>query len=212
MPIAEVTAVGIDVSFGDRRVLHSISGTFTGGRLTAVMGPSGSGKSTLLGVLAGLITPDRGTVDVRIFDGQPLSLAWILQSAPVLARRSALDNVALGPLSRGESTSAAHGCALAAMRRLGVEAFADTPVYRMSGGERQRIVVARAIATQAHIVLADEPTAALDAGNRSLVCDALVAAAQAGSAVVVATHDQAVAARCDDILDLALHALALDAP
>lgn len=197
-----VAAVGIEVSFGDRRVLTGVGHTFHGGRLTAVTGPSGSGKSTLLAVLAGLLAPQRGQVQISVGASAQVQVAWILQSTPVLPRRTGLDNVAVGPLSRGLTHSQARAVAARAMDRLGILGLAPAPAYRLSGGERQRIVVARAMATSAHLVLADEPTASLDAHNRTLVCDALAAAARSGCAVVVATHDNAVAGRCDETLQL----------
>lgn len=191
-------------AFPRRDVLHDISTAITAPCLTAVTGPSGSGKSTLLGILAGLIEPSSGSRRVLLGSGESeLRIAWILQSAPILARRTALDNVAIGPLSFGLSRNAAQVSARAAMDLLGIGAFAQTPAYRLSGGERQRLVVARAVATDAHLVLADEPTSSLDPANREVVCESLLAAYEAGCAVVVATHDPIVAGYCLETLDLA---------
>lgn len=194
----------VEKSFGNRNVFTGLSMAITAPCLTAVIGPSGSGKSTLLGILAGLIEPTSGTRTVTLADEEPtMRTAWMLQSAPILTRRSVLDNVVLGPLSIGRGRAQAENDARSAMARLGIEALAQTPAYRVSGGERQRIVVARALATDAQLVLADEPTASLDPANRAAVCEALVEAHSAGCAVVVATHDLVVAANCIDTVDLA---------
>lgn len=193
---------GVTVRFDSRVVLDQLSCAFGAGQMTAVMGPSGSGKSTLLAVLAGLLAPSSGRVIAETPENGNMDVAWIFQSSPVLTRRSALDNVALGPLSRGVPRSEAVSRAMSAMESLGITSYAATPAYRMSGGERQRIVVARAIATRAFMILADEPTASLDASNRSSVCEALLTAAQSGSAVILATHDTVVSSLCHQVVDL----------
>lgn len=184
----------VSVALGGRRVLTNTNLVVEAGAMTAVMGPSGSGKSTLLTVLAGLLLPTTGE---RLLVRADLTFAWIFQNSPVLARRTARDNVALGPLSAGRSITEARNLADMAMTRLAVGQLADQVAYRLSGGEKQRLAVARCVATRVDVILADEPTASLDASNRRLVCDSLRAAASTGSAVIVATHDEAVAQSCD---------------
>ncbi|KQQ10449.1 hypothetical protein ASF46_05190 [Rathayibacter sp. Leaf296] len=191
-----VTLVDVGVVLGGRTILRDVSLAIDAGQTVALVGPSGAGKSTLLGVVAGDLRPSSGAVrTVPRADS-----AWIVQSTPVLTRRTALDNVALGALSAGAPRRAAEADALGAMAALGVEALADQTVHRLSGGERQRVAVARAMAAGSTLILADEPTAALDAVSRSLVVVALSMAARSGAAVVVATHDLVVADSCDRVV------------
>lgn len=189
------------VSFGDRRVLDGVDLGLGPGELVALMGPSGSGKTTLLSVLAGLRIPDSGQ---RIVDPalEPLSIGWVFQTSPVLMRRTAFDNVALGPRSAGEVERRCVERAAAALETVRIADLADRPLYTLSGGERQRVVIARALASQADLVIADEPTAALDGAAKAVVTAALADVARAGRAVVVATHDGAVADACQRTLHL----------
>nr|WP_276508639.1 ATP-binding cassette domain-containing protein [Modestobacter muralis] len=176
--------------------------TLESGDLTALMGPSGSGKSTLLAILSGLMPPGEGTRRVTGAPPGEQAVSWIFQNSPGLTRRTVLDNVSLGPLSAGATRQQAEDAARSALQLLGLGDLAGTRLFRLSGGERQRAAVARCIASRADLILADEPTASLDARNRALVCQALDAAARNGSVVVVATHDQAVAQACHRVLDL----------
>lgn len=208
-----VALCDVHVAFGSRVVLDGVWLSVSAPSLTAVTGPSGSGKSTLLAVLSGLLEVTSGERRVSLDQQESeLRCAWILQTAPLLTRRSALANVALGPLGAGLSRPDANERAREAMSSLGVDGLRDVASYRLSGGERQRVVVARGIATGAQLVLADEPTASLDAANRDSVCAALAAAAGTGCAVVIATHDPVVAGWCERTLDVAPRAAPVAAP
>lgn len=188
------------VSYGARQVLTSVSIELTGPGSYAVMGPSGAGKSTLLSLIAGELTPQSGRVIIEGLDSHRID--WLVQSTPLLTRRTAVDNVALGPLSVGHRRRESIALAHRALSRLQIDHLAASPTHRLSGGERQRIAVARCLATGPGLVLADEPTASLDADARERVCEALAELSAAGSLVVIATHDPYVAASCDDTLDL----------
>lgn len=187
----------VTVRFEKRTVLDQLTMRIEGPAMVALMGPSGSGKSTLLSVVARGLKPTEGAVAV-----EAERLEWIFQSAPILARRNALSNVALGPLSRGGSLEEAEAVAMGAMESLGIASLAKQAGYRLSGGERQRVAIARVLATTPKLVLADEPTASLDPQSRELVCNALRFVVDAGGLVLVATHDQYVADRCDSIIRL----------
>ncbi|MCU1370211.1 MAG: transporter ATP-binding protein [Ilumatobacteraceae bacterium] len=197
----------VGVAFGAAQVLHRLTVELAEGQATAIMGPSGSGKTTLLSVIAGLRTPDEGSRHVSEADATPacardLSIAWVFQTSPVFMRRTALENVALGPRCVGVDARSSRARAHEALASLGIDHLAGQQLHRLSGGERQRVVIARALCSRAELVIADEPTAALDGEAKQLVCDALISLADAGAVLVVATHDPTVAGACDRVLRL----------
>lgn len=201
---------GTSVAFGSTQVLCDLALRVDPGEAVAIMGPSGSGKTTLLSVVAGMRAPDSGTRRLEGDEGSGATptIAWVFQTSPVLMRRTALDNVALGARIGGARRALAEERAGEALDRLGIGHRADQPLYRLSGGERQRVVIARALAGRADLLIADEPTASLDPATKDDVTGALLAVADAGGTVLVATHDSAVAERCHRILELrdgALH-------
>lgn len=185
------------VQVGGVTVLQDVTLSVPPGQVTALMGPSGVGKTTILRVLWGDLLPASGTVERPFSYDQ---MAWIPQSAPVLPRRTALANVALGPYSLGLSEARAIATAAIALATLGMTELADREARKLSGGERQRVAVARALAGARKVVLADEPTASLDAQSRDTVVSALRKVAMCGGTVLVATHDLAVAAQCDSAI------------
>lgn len=190
-----VTLEDVGQQFGQREVLRGVTAVLSGPGLVSLMGPSGSGKSTLLAVISGLIRPARGTV--RYSDGaeQP-RIDWVFQTSPLLMRRTAQDNAALGALARGVGSDQAAVVALRALDDLAISHLARTRGRDLSGGERQRVAIARGMAADADLLLVDEPTAALDAESRNVVCRALMRAARS-RLVVVATHDPYVADQSD---------------
>ncbi|MBO9568259.1 MAG: ATP-binding cassette domain-containing protein [Cellulomonas iranensis] len=190
------------MSVGGRRLFDGLTFEVDEGEMVAVVGPSGSGKSTLLAAIADLLPVDSGVVHVRGDVGKA-SIHWVFQTAALLGRRSVADNVAVVAELRGVPRPVALADARALLGDLGLGDRMSEPAYRLSGGEKQRVVIARALASRSEVVLADEPTAALDAEARRGVVSALRRAADAGAAVVVATHDAWVAQRCTRIVDLA---------
>lgn len=171
------------------------------GDRVAIMGPSGAGKSTLLAIAGGLLRPTIGDV-VRDPDISDRDIAWVVQHTAVLAHRSVRDNVALPLLAQGLSWSAARDRVAAALDVTALTTVAATRAATISGGERQRVGVARAIASGAAIVIADEPTASLDGELVGRVTAALVRGTAPSVAVLVATHDPRVAQECDRVVTL----------
>lgn len=195
---------------GVGQILSNVSLTIDEGETVALMGPSGSGKSTLLSILGLLLDPTDGTV---LLDGRTVPLhvrsrlratefSWIFQSANVLKRRTATDNVAMSLMVRGINRYRARGEAATSLSAVGLADHLHRPTRLMSGGEVQRVCIARAVAAQPRFVLADEPTGQLDRATSDTVVDALFAARTGRTSLVIATHDPVVAQRCDRVLHL----------
>jgi ABC-type lipoprotein export system ATPase subunit len=191
-----VEARGLTRSFGEATPIDGLSATFAPGTLTAVTGPSGSGKTTLLHLLAGLDVPDAGEA---LVGGTSLGgldragraelrrtrIAFVGQEAGLVPFLGARENVELGLGLRG-----AEGDAAAALEAVGLAEHAERPVAELSAGQRVRAALARAIAPKPLVLVADEPTARLDAAN-ALALGALLAdlAREHGTTVICATHD-----------------------
>lgn len=179
------------------------------GEVVAITGPSGSGKSTLLLCLAGIIVPREGSVllggtDLRAVGERNRaalrreSVGVVFQYGTLVPELTGEENVALPLLLSGRSRAEAIEAAAERLARLGVESVARMTASRMSGGQLQRVALARALVTSPQVVLADEPTGALDSVASDLVASELVSAArEAGTAVVLVTHDARVAAFAD---------------
>jgi putative ABC transport system ATP-binding protein len=200
---AGLVASGVRVSRGGTEILRGVDLVLRAGERVALTGPSGSGKTVLLGVLAGFTAPDAGTVRL---DGLPVAgagsaargrLGVVFQGYGLVALLSAVENVELPLLAARVPFADAHARALAALEVVGLADRAEHLVEELSGGQQQRAAVARALAVRPDVLLADEPTAEQDAAHRSATLDAVLAAAGTGAAVLLATHDPTVAARCD---------------
>jgi ABC-type lipoprotein export system ATPase subunit len=179
--------------------LHSATCEITEGQLIALVGPSGSGKSTLLHLVAGLDTPTAGRIEWPAFTGgalRPGPVAMVFQATSLLPALDIAENVALPLLLAGVEPRTAEAAAHAALEALGLAELAAKLPDECSGGQAQRVAVARALAGRPRLVLADEPTGQLDHETATTVIDALIhAATETGATLVVATHDQEVAAR-----------------
>ncbi|UTT59303.1 ABC transporter ATP-binding protein [Cellulosimicrobium cellulans] len=189
-------------------MLEDVSLSVADGESVAVMAPSGQGKSTLLAIAGLLLTPQQGQVrlddDVvsaalgRRLRGDRIQL--ILQSVNLLPRRSVLDNVVLPALAHGLDRIEAEERAIRLLDAVGVR-LPDRPARTLSGGQAQRVGVARALVTQPRLVLADEPTANLDAATATDVARVLLTTTR--TSTLVATHDPSVAELADRVVTLA---------
>ena len=171
---------------------------FPGERI-AILGPSGSGKSTLLHLLGGLDRPTSGRVAWpelgSILDLRPKLIAVVPQSPSLVPWLSAVENVELPVLLGGEARTARHQ-AMARLENLGLANLADRLPQELSGGQAQRVAMARALMGDCKLILADEPTGQIDGATTAALFDALLThLASRDAALVVATHDPAVAAR-----------------
>jgi lipoprotein-releasing system ATP-binding protein len=186
---------------GERiEVLRGVSFTANAGEGIAITGASGSGKSTLLHLLGGLETPDHGTVSL---DGNRGEIGFVFQFHYLLPDLSALENVALPLLIGRWRRSRAFERALTLLEETGLADRAEHPISHLSGGEQQRVAVARAMITEPKLLLADEPTGNLDATIRDQIGRTLVDYARKHSAItVIATHSATLAQMCDRTLTL----------
>jgi len=210
-----VTARGLRRTLGHRVVLDGVDVDIAAGMITGLVGPNGAGKSTLLRLLAGIDAPDAGNVtldDAPVRSLSPMARARRVSHLPQSAQPQwplcGRDVVSLGRLPHGagfDRLSAADARAVErAMARTGTVAFADRRIDQLSAGERARLLLARALATEADVLLVDEPTAALDPGYQLEAMTALRTEADRGVAVAVALHDLALATRfCDRLVLLA---------
>lgn len=181
---------------GGRRLFQGVDLNLSPGDAVAIEGPSGIGKSTLLAIIGGLLLPTSGAVTVTE-PWRSARLAWVLQGLNSLSARSAIDNAALYDLLDGTNRSVARQAAADRLIDLGLGGHLRTRVRRLSGGELQRVAVARALSCRRPLILADEPTNQLDRKHAMRVMGALVDAAEQDRAVVIVTHDrESIAGRC----------------
>jgi putative ABC transport system ATP-binding protein len=204
-----VEAEDVHKRFGGTTALDGLSLQIAGGEIVAVLGPSGSGKSTLLLCLAGILLPDDGEVRYRgrslasLSDAVRTSLrrdefGFVFQFGQLVPELTALDNVSLPLRLAGLRRRDAVERAREFLASLGVDQIADKRAGEMSGGQAQRVAVARALVSRPRVIFADEPTGSLDSTNGELVMELLVSTARRqGSSVVLVTHEPQVAAYAD---------------
>ncbi len=191
--------------------LRNVNLTIDAGEFVAVMGPSGSGKSSLLALAGGLDAPTSGEIFV---EGTPLSelrlnelarlrrraIGYVFQDFNLVPTLTAAENVSLPRELDGVPLRKAQRQAKDALRIVGIEALADRFMDEMSGGQQQRVAIARAIVGDRHLILADEPTGALDSATGDEVMSVLRHRADAGSAVMLVTHEARHAAWADRVV------------
>ena len=183
---------------GAEHLFRGLSLVLVAGRVYALTGPSGSGKSTLLSILAGWMRPSEGAVT----RDAAARVSWVFQNPHGVAARTALDHVALPLLARGLRRPEAELAARELLGRFGLARLHGRPFASLSGGEAQRLMLARGIAAVPDLLLVDEPTAQLDRRTAETVNDSLVALRSPGTIVVIATHDPSTRDRCTDLIDL----------
>jgi putative ABC transport system ATP-binding protein len=191
--------------------LREVNLSVEAGKMVAVMGPSGSGKSTLLTIAGALEAPTTGEVSVA---GSPFSrmsrddrsrlrrraIGYVFQDFNLLPGLTATENVALPLELDGRSARKARAAALHVLRDLDLTDRASRFPDQLSGGERQRVAIARAVVGDRRLLLADEPTGALDSANGEMVMRLLLAACRRGLAAVIVTHDAQLASWADRVV------------
>jgi len=195
------------------KALDGVSLSVNRGEFLAVMGQSGSGKSTLLNILGCLDVPTRGRYFLfgklsEAFDEEELSgirnrrVGFVFQNYNLISALSAVENVELPLLYRGVEREERRSIALEALEKVGLSQRAEHRPLKMSGGQQQRTAIARAIAADPDILLADEPTGNLDRASGAEIMDLLTLLNRNGKTVIMITHDPAVAARAGRIVTI----------
>ncbi|WP_326588240.1 ABC transporter ATP-binding protein [Streptomyces sp. NBC_01294] len=204
-----LSATDLRKAYGTTHALDGAEFSIHPGEIVAVMGPSGSGKSTLLHCLAGIVTPDSGSIsyagrelasmnDADRSELRRTEFGFVFQFGQLVPELTCVENVALPLRLTGVKRKEAERTALHWMERLQVEDLGAKRPGEISGGQGQRVAVARALVTRPRVIFADEPTGALDSLNGELVMQLLTEAARsANAAVVLVTHETRVAAYSD---------------
>lgn len=201
----QFTLHDVTKSYGGAPVLSGISLTIAAGEKVAIMGPSGSGKSTLLHCMSGVLRPTSGSV---LFDGTDIaqladaarsrlrlrSFGFVFQDGQLLPELTAAENIALPAMLSGTSRGTARKRALGLLEQLGLSELAHRRPANMSGGQAQRVAVARALVTEPAVIFADEPTGALDQATGHEMMQLLTTLVTGrGTTLIMVTHDAKVA-------------------
>ena len=213
IPLIELE--GITKTFGRGeaafQALKGVDMRIERGDFVAVMGPSGSGKSTTMNILGCLDVPTSGVfrfrgVEVQALDRDQRSLlrrrylGFVFQGFNLLARTSAVENVELPLLYRGEKKSERHAAAMRALDQVGLAPWADHTPAELSGGQQQRVAIARALVTQPDVLLADEPTGNLDTERSIEIMQLLTRLNGEGITILMVTHEEEMAAFANTIV------------
>ena len=201
-------------SFGNLEVLKGISAEINDGEIVSIVGPSGAGKSTLLQIVGTLDKPDSGRiiyngVDVSLMSEKKLSafrngnIGFVFQFHQLLPEFTAMENVAIPALIMGDSASQANKRAAELLDFLGLSGRLDHKPSQLSGGEKQRVAVARALMNKPAVIFADEPSGSLDSKNKKELHKLFFdLRRELNQTFVIVTHDETLAADCDRIIKM----------
>lgn len=203
----------INKSFSGRRVIKDFSLTVEDGEMVCLRGPSGCGKTTLLNIIGLIDRPDSGSIELfgetapkggsgsaqRVIRTK---INFILQNFALIESQSVEKNLALALRYVHASNAEKHELIKSAIEKVGLGSSLDKKVAQLSGGEQQRIALARCMIKPGRLIIADEPTGSLDQGNRDIVISLLRRLVDRGKTVILATHDEKVASSCDKIITL----------
>lgn len=205
---------GINKSYGSLQVLRDVNATIGNGEIVSIVGPSGAGKTTLLQIAGTLDTPDSGRViydgvDVLSLSEKKLSafrnrhIGFVFQFHQLLPEFTALENVAISALIKGDRAADAYKRAAELIDYMGLSGRADHKPAALSGGEKQRIAVARALMNRPSVIFADEPSGSLDSRNKEELHRLFFDLRREFSQTfVIVTHDESLAMMCDRVLTM----------
>ena len=202
-----IDVINLKKSFGETEVLKDISVTINKGDIVVVLGPSGSGKSTLLHILAGI---DRQTDGSYLFDGKDISkmsdrqksrlrnreIGIVMQDFGLLDGETVIRNVCLPQIIGNTYNREVKAGAKEMLSLVGMEKYLDKKVNQLSGGQKQRVAIARALNMNAKVIIADEPTGALDSENTESLMRLLQKLNETGITMIIVTHNSVVAKMC----------------
>ena len=214
-----IELIGIEKSFKTRRngevlkVLNGIDLAIEKGEMVAVKGSSGAGKSTLLHIIGCLDKPTKGIYNLDEADVSKESSAnlsiirnkkfgFVVQNFALVEDDDALQNVAIPLLFSKTSFSLIDALAMEQLHQLGIENLAKQKVSKLSGGEKQRVAIARALVNRPEVILADEPTGALDKKNSTVIMNIFKDLNEKGKTIIIVTHEEFVAKACDRIITI----------
>ncbi|MFT3661606.1 MAG: ABC transporter ATP-binding protein [Gordonia sp. (in: high G+C Gram-positive bacteria)] len=207
-----ITVDNVRKSISGRTIWDEVSFSVPSGSMVALIGESGSGKSTLMNCIGCIDSVDSGTI---VVDGTAVtglgarglrrvranSIGYLFQDFALIENESVYENIRIGVRGR-VSRKTFRALADEMLTRVGLEGRGGDKVHRLSGGQQQRVALARVLARRPTVVLADEPTAALDRGNSEMVVRSLRALAESGASVLVASHVRWVVDHCDAVVSL----------
>ena len=205
-----ITVKSLSKSFGTRTLWSDLNLSIQGGDMLAVTGVSGAGKSTLLHCIGLLEQPTSGQIlyqdtDITGFGSRARRhfrrdvLGYLFQNYALIESATVADNIEIAVTTRRGRRSVCRD----ALEHVGLASQEEEKIHHLSGGEQQRVGLARLLVKQPSLILADEPTGALDDANAAMVIDTLREMSQAGAAVLIATHSHYIQSRCDDTFDVA---------
>jgi putative ABC transport system ATP-binding protein len=203
-------------SFGSRTLWSDMNFVVDRGEMLALVGPSGAGKSTLLNCIGLLETPDSGEIRV---DGKDIirfgrgarrrfrrdSLGYLFQNYALIDNATVSANLDAAVAISGPRLRRRRHEYEVILKRVGLAGRADEKIYRLSGGEQQRVALARLLVKKPTLILADEPTGALDKENEEMVVEILRDMSSQGATVIIATHRDQVRDRCDSVFEVGSH-------
>ena len=218
MPRTAIQAVGLNKWFGEgearTNAVNNVSFEAYFGEMLYVVGPSGSGKTTMLSMISGILRPNSGTVKIEDTEIWSLSsddlaefrlhkIGFVFQSFFLLARSNALQNVMLPLFYRGTPREEAQKMAINMLEKVGVAHLAHHRPNQLSGGQQQRVAIARALVGDPEVILADEPTGALDSQTGNEVMALLTSLNEnEGRTIMIITHDKEISRRCRRIVTI----------
>jgi tungstate transport system ATP-binding protein len=190
-PLSELPVVldKVSLTAGPTTIVDRLSLTLNPGAPTLIVGPNGSGKTSLLRLCMGLAAPSAGRISWGGRDNAPMNRRAMLLQRPVMLRRTAAANVGYALAQAGVSYHQRAARIEALLARVGLSELAQRPARKLSGGEQQRLALARALARDPELLLLDEPTASLDPASTRSVEEIILSAAQSGIKIVMASHD-----------------------